>query len=252
MFGTFVVIACLLQASGTLGEALDIAHQDYMNEIQDQFADVTYAREFEGRSFSFVRSLKDGQEYGGGPSSAYYTYERGRLRLVFAANERAIGRDYGGPRYPVAPIGGNRELSRTYVGSNAYGASAEVNVYHDRRNAVAMLSSPVGEVSPYMSADSVEFNERHGIQISRDTYWLEIPVSGNSARELAHDTALVIEGSIGAFATGEVVHCESVYSDATIDSPTEVFGSECLMAANVTRVAFIRESTGEVIQEWLR
>jgi hypothetical protein len=93
---------------------------------------------------------------------------------------------------------------------------------------------------------------RDDTPLDRNTYFVEISLPGPQALKVALDSALVVEGTIEALDDGKLNLCKSNDSAPKIDAPTEIHGSDCWIGANVTRIAFIRKSTGEVLREWVK
>ena len=117
----------------------------------------------------------------------------------------------------------------------------------------AMLDRPEGEESPYKSSISIPPSMLSLVPpLPKKNYWVEMALPGPEARKVAMDAALVIEGTIQALDGGKLSICKPNYIEAQIDAPTEIYGSECWVGANVSRIAFIRKSTGEVLKEWVK
>lgn len=227
-------------------------HRDYSAQLTDKFAETTADPSVMGQRFKFVGRLHSGQVSGGPPGDAWYTYDDGKLRLNFNPRENYAGAGISGPKYFVGIIGGSRVPTRSYVGSNAYGVSARVQVERLEENGLAMLERPEGEVSPYKS--SIPMSPGLAARLPpdpKDTYWVEYALPGPQAKRLAQDAGLLVEGTIAALADGTLSYCEGTYIGAKIDNPLEIYGSKCWIGARVSRMAFIRMSTGEVLKEWV-
>jgi hypothetical protein len=254
MFVALLLAAAAVQAD-PLQSAFAAAHRDYLARLTDKFAEATADPGLIGKSFKFVRPLSDGDS-SGETAGAYYTYKDGKLLLLFGPDEKYAGPGIiQGPKYMVGMIGGKRTLTRSYLGSNAYGATRRVEVVRLDQDGLAMLARPQGEESPY----ALEFRKADPPNLAalmpplpKDTYWLELPLPGSEARKVAGDTAIVIEGTIVALDGGKVNLCKSNYIAPEVTAPTEIYGSECWIGANVTRIAFVRRSSGEVLKEWVK
>ncbi|HYC94510.1 MAG TPA: hypothetical protein VEB39_02300 [Sphingomicrobium sp.] len=238
--------------SDPLQSAFRAAHRDYSAQLTDKFAETTADPSVIGQRFKFVGRLHNGQVTGAPPSDAWYSYDDGKLRLSFNPRDNYADVGISGPKYMVGIIGGARKPTRSYVGSNAYGLSARVQVERLEENGLAMLERPEGEVSP-PSKYSTPMPPSIAARLPpepKDRYWVEYTLPGPQAKRLARDAGLVVEGTIAALADGKLSYCEGTYIDPKIDNPLEIYGSECWIGAKVSRIAFIRMSTGEVLKEW--
>lgn len=234
-----------------LQSAFRAAHRDYGAQLSDKFAEATADPAVVGQRFKFVGPVHNGQALGGNPGP-FYTYDDGKLRLIFSLDDKYLGPGLiEGPKYMVGTIGGSRRVTDSYTGTNAFGVSARVKVERLEQNDLAMLERPEGEVSPYQSSIKLMPSiEARLPPPPRDTYWTEVVLPGPQARKLALDAGLVVEGEIATLANGKLNRCKGIYGGPEVDHPLEVYGSECWVAAKVTRIAFIRRSTGEVLKEW--
>lgn len=250
-----MLLALLLTAAGpsetSLQAAFRAAHHDYLAQIDDSFSEPTADPKTIGEEFKLVINIYDGQAHEPSFSDAYFTYESGKLRLIFSPSEAPFGSELGSPRYLVGEIGGRVRSRYGYLGANAFGASAKVTAKRVEVDVLAMLDRPEGEVSPYTSVySSLPNSLRPTVQLPRDKYWIELIISGSEARKLAADAGLLIEGTIGALAGDKLNHCKGFYAGATIETPNEVYGQRCWVGARVSKIAFIRRSTGEILKEW--
>lgn len=235
-----------------LQSAFRAAHRDYSAQLTEKFAETTADPSVIGQRFKFVGRLHSGQVTGAPPGDAWYAYDDGKLKLTFNPRDNYAGVGISGPKYFVGIIGGSRVPTRSYTGSNAFGVSARVQVLRLEENGLAMLERPEGEVSP-PSKYSTPMPPSIAARLPPDpknTYWVEYALPGPQAKRLAQDAGLVVEGTIAALADGKLSYCESTYIGAKIDNPLEIYGSECWVGAKVSRIAFIRMSTGEVLKEW--
>ena len=252
------MLAALLLAAATaqpdpLRSALSAAHRDYMTQLTDKFAEATADPSLVGKPFKFMHSMHDGDSYSGDMGSGYYTYHDGKLRLVFIPDEKYAGAGIEGPKYMVGLIGSTRTHIRNYVGSNAFGVTRTVEVVRLDEDGLAMLDRPEGEESPYTSSGPILPSIAARLPaLPKKNYWVEMTLPGPEARKVAMDAALLIEGTIRALDGGKLSYCKANYIEAQIDAPTEIYGSECWVGANVSRIAFIRRSTGEVLKQWVK
>lgn len=235
-----------------LQSAFRAAHDDYSVQLTDKFAQTSANSSVIGKSFRFVGSLSNGQALATAPGP-YYSYDDGKLRLIFYPKEHYAGPGLiDGPKYMVGIIGGSRKPSRSYNGTNAFGVSARVLVEKLEGNGLAMLERPEGDVSPYMSEFSLSPSLAARLPSPpKDTYWVEVALPGPQARELAQDARLVVEGTITALENGKLSICKGMYGGPRVGNPREVYGSECWIGAKVSRIAFVRRSTGQVLKEWV-
>lgn len=254
------MLAALLLAAAAQADPLQATftavHRDYMAQLVDKFAEVTADPSVIGKPFKIVWPIKDGQAYSGLPGDAYYTYDDGKLRLIFIPDEKYAGPGLiEGPKYLVGIVGGSRRTERSYVGSNAFGVTARVQVVRLLEDGIAMLARPEGEENPYRSTimkDTLPNVAQLLPHPPKNSYWLEMALPGPQARKVATDAALVVEGTIEPLEGGKLSICKGTYIEPKIDTAMEIYGSQCWVGANVYRIAFVRKSTGEVLKEWVR
>lgn len=243
-----MILALLLATAvpaDPLQSAFRAAHRDYAAQLVDKFAETTANPSVIGQPFKFIGRLNNGQALGGQPGP-WYAYEDGKLRFVFSLSQEHVDVGFSGPKYIVGIIGGSRKPTRSYVGSNAYGATARVQVVKLEQNGLVLLDGPSGERSPFGVPGVPD------LRPPPDSYSAEFTLPGPDARKLALDAGLLIEGTIAALPNGKSNVCKAIYGGPEIDHPLEVYGSECWVGANVSRIAFVRRSTGEVLREWTR
>jgi hypothetical protein len=224
--------------------ALRAAHRDHVMQLLDKFADSTVDPAAAGQPFQIRARFHNGQVTPAEPGDGYYTYEEGKLRLILSPSDAAAG--YGKPKRLVLRTGGRRVAQRSYVGQNGFGASARVSVERLEEDGLALLERPEGESSPYRSRIMPDIEDR----LPKDTYWVEMALSGSQARALALDSEFVVEGALATFPEGGLAECRGTYSGATIDSPLELYGETCWVGAKVSRITFRRRSTGETMKAW--
>ncbi len=146
----------------------------------------------------------------------------------------------------------------SYTGSNAYGVRARVGVSRLNQDGTVFRQASIGERANTaydaplgeQRKDIDDFSREHHILAERHFYYADLTSNAVEARKIALDTDMLIEG---VFATIEGVGptlCASQYIGATIESPSEVYGSDCYAGAKLTRIAFVRRSTSAVIKDW--
>jgi hypothetical protein len=218
-------------------------HRDYEAQLLDKFADITADASVVGQKFKITSRLHSGDVLGA-PPGPWFTYSDGKLRLVFS-----LSQEYGSPtssevKYAIGIVGGSRVAARSYVGSNAYGATARVQVQKLLENGIAFIEGPQGErVLDTRNRDDL-------LRPSPKDYSFDLEMAPAAARKIAQDSALLVEGAIATLPDGKLSVCRPIYGAPRIDHPLEVYGESCSVAAVVSRIAFIRSSTGEIMKEW--
>lgn len=209
----------------------------------DQFAASAADPALIGKPFSF--SLPAEQYSGAGRPT--YRYEEGVLTLDLETGyvRAPLSRGKVGLNMMHSIIiAENHKMNGRYVGQNAYGATTEVTSFTGKSNALALVTQPTMMLSPASS-------DRGFSLLEGTNYWVRLKLDPGAAKNVAMDTDAVIEGTYGKIgSTDKVVGCEINGGSATIDLPVDSFDERCFIGANVTRVAFVRRSTREVIKEW--
>lgn len=240
-------LALLLLASSsavdTMMATFRAVHRDYQAQLLDKFAETTADPTVVGKRFKIVNRLSNGDAYGTAPGP-WFTYSEGKLRLVFTTSKTYTSSTYSGPSFLMGIVGGARTPTRSYVGSNAYGATTRVQVEKLTENGIAFMSGPQNE--RVMSQE----NRDDLLRPPSSRYEFELVLPGPQARKVALDSAIVVEGEIAFLPEGKLGSCKPIYGQPEITHPLEVYGESCWVGANVSRVAFIRSSTGEVLKEW--
>lgn len=224
--------------AGDLGTVIAAARHDDAARAQDRFAPDTVDQSKTGKPFEVVIPFGNGDVVRPSGSSAFYSYDpdRGELKLVLSTTTvRAPASSKGGLSglnyYDLIELGSRSRPGSSYIGQNAFGASARVSVRHDSSDGIVPIDRP-GDGEGYRSYDIV------------------LPLAGPAARAVAIDSVARISGTLALLDNGKLGGCATSYAEPKIDSPTEVFASYCFAGAKVGRIAFIRKSTGEVIKEW--
>ncbi|WP_288804430.1 hypothetical protein [uncultured Novosphingobium sp.] len=205
----------------------------------DKFAEPP-AFPLDGKAFKLTIPAIDGSE---GSGSVVYDYKEGSL--ILDASPRNVWPIMTGPSdaLPSFKVSENTKSLASYVGQNAYGATARVTAFKNTGAAIAFVSAPKAMLSPSRT--------RMGAQILDDTdWWLKIELPPSEAKALANDVVGVIEGRYARLPAGTPGACMSGGATATLDHPTDYYSETCYIGANIDRIAFVRKSTGEVIKEW--
>lgn len=221
------VLLCLSdagQSAATRGKPLapldpyyvvaDKAHRANIDEVSDQFASSFDGSSFVGRSFK-LRLIPEENVRNDFKTASFYYYEDGRLSLNFFSK--------GGGRFVVrsrsAPFG-------SYVGQNGFGARVRVSRVQVITDALVVSGS------------------------ANDYQWSQ-SVSGPEARAMSRDLAVVVEGRLADLKSGKLTECTANAVSATLHKPYDVLKDSCDVGGILTRVAFIRRSTGMVLKEWI-
>ena len=209
------------------------ARRDHVARKTDQFAAATVDQSFMGKPFRVAVPV----------DPLYYPENN---RLVFTVRTRS-NMPLGMYRKPDGSTGFFErvhyiEVARTeraggsYIGQNAFGVTKQVTVKHQTHDGVAI----VGEAP--------EDGGREALGVP--TYDYETTLPGPQAKALAADTQMVLEGTYAPLEGGNLTSCFNDGSGPTINSPTLVTSLNCYAGAHISRVAFVRVSTGEVLKEW--
>lgn len=205
------------------------AARDEIRSESDPFAPSSIDMSKMGRPFHLVFPLNS--------DVSFFTYEGGTLRLVLPRDRSSIylnGSTTEAVRFQSIEFMVRENRGASYVGQNAYGAKAVIRVVNRLRGAVAMIDGPepTGKPSDY---GNYEFSQS---------------LPGPQAKAIALDAQIVVDGVIAPLSPTRAVGCSSNYAEPTISSPTEVSIKTCYAGAKVSRIAFQRRSTGEIIKEW--
>ena len=118
--------------------------------------------------------------------------------------------------------------------SNAYGASARVELFEEKTLAVA-------DYNP-----SYERRLPGGVT---GFYRFRSQVSPEEARALVDGIQFLIEGEVREIVDGRAVLCGTTFHSATITSPRQVRGEVCVLGAEFTRFAIVTRD-GTALAEW--
>jgi len=212
----------------------------------DPFADASspvIGQEYAGRSFRSVHRFTSDEEHD--PDRlALWSFKPGRLLLYFSPGDVEIYKpgDFMGEKVPKMDLISHCDSKPGYVGQNAFGAKVRVTVSSCVRGGVAFTSAPVGLQPSWQ-------DENRRMQPGQD-YWVELPLQGPAAKIVSGDADLVVEGTIDRLSTGQMFSCKHDSSEPKIDDPVDWEEMQCDAGVKVTRVAFVRHSTGEIIKEW--
>jgi hypothetical protein len=113
---------------------------------------------------------------------------------------------------------------RSYVGSNAFGASAVVSVQNDR---------------------FLAFASARALPSQEDTW--EQTATPSVARDLARSVRVRVRGTVGKWTNGQPVECGTYVDEAKIDYPYEERQSGCFFKADIDSVDAIDSRTGNTL-----
>jgi len=205
----------------------------------DKFAEPP-AFPLEGKSFKLTLPVIDGGE---GSGAIVYDYKDGALIIDASPRDVWPTSSGSGEALPSFKVSETSKSLGSYVGQNAYGATAKVSAFKDTNTAIALVSAP----KPMLSPSRV----RIGAQLLGDTdWWIKLELPPAQAKALVGDVMGIIEGKYTRLPSGKPGDCKSGGASATLDNPTEYYSETCYIGANIDRIAFIRKSTGEVLKEW--
>ncbi len=227
------------------------ARTDFRAQQKDSFAAKSFDSSMEGTAFTITVPFT-------GTSDALADYSDGSL-LLLVPLEREYLRGHLGdtlfskPGFMAFRVSSHDRHGASYVGQNGYGARTVVSVASGTEAGLAIVSRPEGEFSPLTETPDIlrTSTDAKMLEEEKSNYSVRIPLDGPTAKRLRDDAQIVIEGSFAKLADGTLASCNTLYGAATVDSPTEVMVDRCYVGAKVTRIAFTRRSTGEVIKEWV-
>lgn len=205
----------------------------------DKFAEPLVSP-IEGKSFKLTMPALEGSEGGG---STVYDYKDGILTLNISP--RDLWPMMSGPEesLPSFLVSSTTKTLGSYVGQNAFGATARVRNFSNAGTAIAVVTGPRPMLSPMrtdIKADVLEDSD----------WWVRLPLPPTQAKAVAMDTVGIVEGSFTSLPSGKVGACNFGGLSATINRPSNYSSEICYLGANVKRIALMRKSTGEVIKEW--
>lgn len=218
------------------------AHKDKDRSYSDKFAGTTVDQSMAGRTFRVAFAVGNGETTGSDrpKGSAFFTYADGLLGLR-ASTETARG-DLDGIAY--LKVDEQRDASRSYEGSNAYGARTSVKVIDLKQDSLFILNSDTESMVKVLSENSASQEKSDG------KYNMAISIDGPEARKVAYDIDLVVEGSFSVIKSGKLTGCWTNYREPTFDNPTELYVQNCGVGATVSAISFVRRSSGMVLKKW--
>lgn len=233
-------------------QVVDAAYTGFLAQQADPFAATPKIPDAEGKPFKVALRLRSGDSSGIAPNDGYYTYEDGQLLLMMSksSNPRPI---YERDDTEVIYFNGINTPGKSYVGSNAFGASTRVSVQNWRRSALGVISIPPGEDFPWSRkqlARNAAMGFRGGANESTNYYPYQVDISGPEARTLVENVRVEIEGTMTALTSGKLADCVRRYSGPAIDAPYSITQTTCWVGANITRIAYVNSATGAVLKEF--
>jgi hypothetical protein len=205
-------------AASPLDQAFAYAPRLFMAQERDQFADIKEPA-VTGKEFTEVARFADGNGYDLGPAS--YMYKDGTLTLSMSAPESFSDSN------EIMLRSSDAAAKHSYIGRNAFGASARVTVAGRYIEALRPETAPDPHAGLYESV---------------------LKLSPSEAKTTALGARVVISGTIGG-QKGALTECHDTHSAATIDDPEDLTIRTCLVRVRIHRIAFVRHD-GSVIDEW--
>lgn len=241
------VLAAALSATAAHGKPASISEQaTFEKAIAAVRADADNYDKFkepvqtglDGRSFKITLPV-DSDVMSAGVS---YDYTDGKLVLKLVPNKGwPLFRSPSESLPYVVVESANKNLG-SYIGQNAYGATARVKSLKNLAAGIALVTAP-RTVS--------RTRETMGIPITSEKGWFaEVQLPPSEAKVLSRDVALVIEGTDTKVPWGDAGFCDFSGSNATLDAPLDYYSQKCFLGANVARIAFVNMATGAVLKEW--
>jgi hypothetical protein len=183
---------------------------------------------------------KDGSE---GQGAVVYDYKDGALTLN--VSPRNVWPTFVGSKesLPAFIVTENTRNLGSYVGQNAFGATARVTSLKNIGAAIAVVSSPKPMLSPMRTSIG-------GALLEDTDWWVRLQLAPSEAKTVALDTVGIIEGTYTRLPSGKAGACHFGGISATIDRPTNYSSEICYVGAHVKRIALARKSTGAIIREW--
>lgn len=224
---------------GVLGLSDMIAFARYHQQFKpkDSFEARPSEADLDGKPFEVTVPLSNS----GANSAGFWQYKADDQRLEISfetqmwsrstfvedvTDATAMGSTYGWGFYLTFA---SRD-GRGYTGSNAFGATAEVDVMH--QSAVGLIAAPG---SPTFVTDLFK------------TQSINMPPE--QARQAVAGARIVIRGTLRAYAQNKVVMCGTEYISATLDNPLDVDTHICALSAVFTDIRAVSAS-GEILATW--
>lgn len=205
----------------------------------DKFAEPVKLT-IEGKPFKLTLAATDDIQGDGG---LRYDYVDGVLTLDVSPTTVWPGVAGVEQALPALLVSSTTKNLGSSLAQNAYGAVAEVHSYLNTGAAVAIVSGPKPMLSPSNT-------DHHYDNLENTDWWVRLTLPPAQARAVAMDAVAIVEGTFVSLPTGKAGACHMGGSSATIDHPSSYRSEVCYVGANVTRIALMRRSSGEVIKEW--
>lgn len=123
----------------------------------------------------------------------------------------------------------SQDPAGSYTGTNSYGAKAQIQRFRTLKVNLVPVSQPHDPSSPYS---------------------VTIPADPEHGRLLSRSSSIVVEGTLYADGNLGVTSCGTSKGSPTIAAPYDETTTTCKIKADITRVAFVSSSTGDVFREW--
>lgn len=166
----------------------------------------------------------------GGIVGWYYDLSRQTLKINFGGSD--IENGYG--EFEIKLTSQTKDLG-SYVGENAFGATAAVDSFHDDDFGLTLIGLP-------LSNDTSAVGEDYEVSIS---------ATPDEARQIATHIEVVVEGVVMADADSGVVACENRGSPATFDNPISLSVRSCAVNGAATKIVIRNTVTGAIYGQWL-
>ncbi|NML13254.1 hypothetical protein HHL08_24580 [Sphingobium sp. AR-3-1] len=188
--------------------------------------------------FPFLSGDRSGVDSGG---STIWTYDNGKLKLWFNGNDPIF--------YKVERI-----KNGSYIGESNFGVRRNVFSYTAKEFGILALSRPKGEFSPFTTEDDIKWTRNHdgeqALDLMKNTYIVQMDVSGPEAKRLTVDTYAEVEGTIKKAKNGKFSNCKSQYSGPQVDNPWALTTQSCYIYVSISRVTFKDKRGNVVLKEW--
>ena len=178
-----------------------------------------------------------------GSGTAFYDYKDGKLVLDVSPSNAWPTLAMPGEGSPVLLVTSNTKTLGSYLGQNAFGATAKVTSFKNVAAGIALVNTPKPMLSPMRAIIG-------GNLLENTDWWIARDMPPADAKALAASTVAVIEGVYTKLPSGAEGFCQSGGVSATIDSPSDYQTEKCFVGANVSRIALLNSRTGEILKEW--
>jgi hypothetical protein len=177
-------------------------------------------------------------------NSVSYSYKEGVL--IMSVSVRHFGEYNSKVKFLL--INAQQTYGDSFTGQNAYGARVEVTRSIRQNDGLVLVTRPKGDYSPYYKPTPYY---QKPIGDDGDSYWVKLTIDGPSAKALMMDTDVVYEGIFFALDGQPSGICDTKVDKAKINAPVEETETTCAVPARVSRVTFVKRSTGEIIKEYI-